>query len=224
MEAPPSITSYSDRQRALQAFDDTKAGVKGLVDAGVQKIPDIFVHPPDTFDKNSETFGFFQVVNHGIPMTVLQEMLQGVHRFFEQDTEVKKQFYTRDYTKKVVYNTNYDFFNSPATNWRDSFACFMAPPPQPGEFPEPCRTGCEESALLSSDEDCSEISDYDLVGIFSVCEKFNDVNLISKGSKRVKKNTGKDLQMSRRNNEPRKGRDMDTIPDRTKEKNLTRRS
>ncbi|KAL8104943.1 hypothetical protein AgCh_028922 [Apium graveolens] len=170
MEAPPSITSYSDRQRELQAFDDTKAGVKGLVDAGVQKIPDIFVHPLDTFDKNSgdkckeftipiidleclnkdptshkvrctsETFDFFQVVNHGIPVTVLEEMLQGLHRFFEQDTEVKKQFYTRDYTKKVVYNTNYDFFSSPAANWRDSFSCFMAPsPPQPDELPEPCR-------------------------------------------------------------------------------------
>ncbi|KAK1379871.1 RNA polymerase Rpb7-like, N-terminal domain [Heracleum sosnowskyi] len=54
MEAPPSITSYSGRQRELQAFDDTKAGVKGLVDAGVQKIPYIFVHPPDAFAKNSD--------------------------------------------------------------------------------------------------------------------------------------------------------------------------
>ncbi|KAK1379867.1 2-oxoglutarate 2OG and FeII-dependent oxygenase superfamily protein [Heracleum sosnowskyi] len=178
MEAPPSITFYSDRQRQLQAFDDTKAGVKGLVDAGVEKIPDIFVHAPDAFDKNSgdvckeltipiidlecldkdpmshqeivdkvrcasETFGFFQVVNHGIPVTVLEEMLHGVHRFFEQDTVVKKQFYTRDYTKKVVYkyNTNYDFFSSPAAHWRDSFSCFMAPspPPQPDELPELCR-------------------------------------------------------------------------------------
>ena len=176
MEAPvPLIASYSNRLRELQAFDDTKAGVKGLVDAGVQKIPNIFVHPADAFDKNpidkckefsipiidlkglnndltshqeivdkvrcaSETFGFFQVVNHGIPLNVLEEMLHGVHRFFEQDTEVKKQFYTRDYTKKVVYNTNFDLFSAPAANWRDTFICFMAPsPPQPEELPAPCR-------------------------------------------------------------------------------------
>ena len=33
-----------DRLRELKAFDDTKAGVKGLVDAGVAAIPAIFHH------------------------------------------------------------------------------------------------------------------------------------------------------------------------------------
>ncbi|WOH12736.1 hypothetical protein DCAR_0832246 [Daucus carota subsp. sativus] len=174
MEAPLSTTSSSNRQRELQAFDDTKAGVKGLVESGVQKIPSIFVHPPDAFDKNSnhkckefsipvvdlgcldkdpmshqeivdkvrcasETFGFFQVVNHGIPVTVLEEMLHGVHRFFEQDTEVKKQFYTRDLSRKVVYNSNFDLFTGRAANWRDSLSCSMAPSPPLEELPEPCR-------------------------------------------------------------------------------------
>uniref|UniRef100_A0A0D3FMN1 Non-haem dioxygenase N-terminal domain-containing protein n=1 Tax=Oryza barthii TaxID=65489 RepID=A0A0D3FMN1_9ORYZ len=36
-----------DRLRELKAFDDTKAGVKGLVDAGVTAVPRIFHHPPD---------------------------------------------------------------------------------------------------------------------------------------------------------------------------------
>ena len=34
-----------DRKRELKAFDDSKSGVKGLVDAGVTKIPRIFIHP-----------------------------------------------------------------------------------------------------------------------------------------------------------------------------------
>ncbi|RLN28382.1 DIBOA-glucoside dioxygenase BX6-like [Panicum miliaceum] len=37
-----------DRQRELQAFDDTKAGVKGLVDAGVTAVPAIFHIAPES--------------------------------------------------------------------------------------------------------------------------------------------------------------------------------
>ncbi|GKA94964.1 2-oxoglutarate (2OG) and Fe(II)-dependent oxygenase superfamily protein [Tanacetum coccineum] len=43
-----------------------------------------------------ETWGFFQIVNHGIPISMLEEMKKGVKGFFEQDDEVKKQWYTRD--------------------------------------------------------------------------------------------------------------------------------
>uniref|UniRef100_M8BYG2 1-aminocyclopropane-1-carboxylate oxidase-1-like protein n=1 Tax=Aegilops tauschii TaxID=37682 RepID=M8BYG2_AEGTA len=39
------MASNSDRLCALKAFDDTKAGVKGLADAGVTTIPSIFHHP-----------------------------------------------------------------------------------------------------------------------------------------------------------------------------------
>ncbi|KAK6138890.1 hypothetical protein DH2020_027371 [Rehmannia glutinosa] len=172
------VQSKYDRARELKAFDDTKAGVKGLVDAGIEKIPQIFILPKDNktneaeadnFDKvdfsipvidlegigndsklhqeivekirhASESWGFFQVVNHGIPVSVLEEMLRGVRRFNEQDGEVKKQFYTRDVTRKVVYNSNFDLYTSPAANWRDTFFCFMAPnPPKPEELPDSCR-------------------------------------------------------------------------------------
>ncbi|KAL2453371.1 1-aminocyclopropane-1-carboxylate oxidase1 [Abeliophyllum distichum] len=164
-----------DRARELKAFDDAKTGVKGLVDARVEKIPQIFVSPSDNVEEvsdtnradfsipvidleaiendpighekivekirdASETWGFFQVVNHGIPVSVLEEMLRGVRRFFEQETEVKKQFYTRDVTQKVVYNSNSDLYSSPVANWRDTFFCFMAPnPPKPEELPDACR-------------------------------------------------------------------------------------
>ncbi|XP_074284171.1 uncharacterized protein LOC141608726 [Silene latifolia] len=70
----------------------------------------------------SETWGFFQVVNHGIPIEVLNNMIDGTRMFHEQDDEVKKQFYSRDRTKVVTYNTNYDFYKSKAANWRDSLS------------------------------------------------------------------------------------------------------
>ena len=164
-----------DRLRELKAFDDTKAGVKGLVDEGVAKIPRLFHHPPDEFvmasklgnteytipvidlaevgkdpssrqeiigriREASERWGFFQVVNHGIPVTVLEDLKDGVQRFHEQDIEEKKELYTRDHMKPLVYNSNFDLYSSPALNWRDSFMCYLAPnPPKPEDLPVVCR-------------------------------------------------------------------------------------
>ncbi|KAL9240340.1 hypothetical protein vseg_014574 [Gypsophila vaccaria] len=167
------VSPSSERLAQLKAFDDTKKGVKGLVDAGVTAIPPIFIHsfdglPPSKtittpisvptidlkgFETDStrradtvervrealETWGFFQVVNHGIPLDVLQDMLEGVRRFFEQDDEVKKTYYARDYSGNLVYNSNFDLFSGKYTNWRDTFSCHMAPvPPNPEGLPTAC--------------------------------------------------------------------------------------
>ncbi|ESW21292.1 hypothetical protein PHAVU_005G058500 [Phaseolus vulgaris] len=165
----------TERVRELKEFDDTKAGVKGLADQGITKIPRVFHHPPDEqvkvstsggeaddipvidlaeVDKDpslrqgvidrikeaSEKWGFFQVVNHGIPVTVLEDLKDGVCRFYEQDTEVKKDLYTRDHKKPFVYNSNFDIYSSPALSWRDTFFCYLAPnPPKPQDLPAVCR-------------------------------------------------------------------------------------
>lgn len=166
-----------DRKAELTAFDETKTGVKGLVDAGITEVPRIFILPsPENLNSDqpsrlelilptidlegvnedpirrkeviekvkdaSESWGFFQLVNHGIPISVLEEMINGVMRFHEQDNELKKQWYTRDVNEKsrVLYNSNFDLYVAPVTNWRDSFYCAMAPnPPQPNVLPPPCR-------------------------------------------------------------------------------------
>ncbi|KAJ1694875.1 hypothetical protein LUZ63_011573 [Rhynchospora breviuscula] len=160
-----------DRASEIKAFDETKLGVKGLVDAGITKIPQFFVQPPvqsspkslpveipvidltgvesdvvlrsevvKQVKSASETFGFFQVVNHGIPLEVLDEMLEGVRRFHEAEVEIKKKYYTRDVSKKVVYNSNFDLYEGLAANCRDTMLVNMAPePPKLDELPVVCR-------------------------------------------------------------------------------------
>lgn len=168
------LTPELDRKSEIQAFDETKTGVKGLLDGGITKLPRIFIHEEqqqelrteptsgisqksipvidlrDLADQRgeiiakirsaSEEWGFFQIVNHEIPVSILDKMIEGVRQFHEQDTEVKKQYYTRDFTRKVAYNSNFDLYQAPAANWRDSIYVIMAPnPPQPEELPLACR-------------------------------------------------------------------------------------
>ncbi|XP_030975430.1 1-aminocyclopropane-1-carboxylate oxidase homolog 1-like [Quercus lobata] len=170
------MESNYDRRSELKAFDESKAGVKGLVDAGVEKIPRIFIHEQNKhynvsdsscdskfsipiidfegIDKDvtlrdnivnkvrdaCENWGIFQVVNHGVEVTVLDEIIDRIRGFHEQDLEVKKEFYTRDFSRSFIYNTNFYFYQAPAANWRDTIYCSMAPsPPNPAELPEICR-------------------------------------------------------------------------------------
>ncbi|KAL9240335.1 hypothetical protein vseg_014569 [Gypsophila vaccaria] len=70
----------------------------------------------------SEDWGFFQLVNHGIPSEVLSNMIEGTRMFHEQNDEAKKRFYSRDRNEVVTYHTNYDLYKSKAANWRDSLS------------------------------------------------------------------------------------------------------
>nr|CAB3480831.1 unnamed protein product [Digitaria exilis] len=169
-----ATTGGYDRRRELQAFDDTRLGVKGLVDAGVTAIPAIFHHAPDddgldlkaACDDNdtatipvidlsgaapredvvarvraaTEAVGFFQVVNHGVPDELMAAMLAGVRRFNEGPVEAKQRLYTRDTAYKVRFSSNFDLFQSPAANWRDTLFVDLAPaPPRPEDLPDAVR-------------------------------------------------------------------------------------
>ena len=125
---PAEKVSDYDRESEVKSFDDTKLGVKGLVDAGLTKIPWMFIEERQTtgmitwgstespesvpvidfkdMDKDAavrteiikkvgeacEHWGFFQVVNHGIPESVLNGIIDGIRIFHEQDAETKKEW------------------------------------------------------------------------------------------------------------------------------------
>ncbi|KAG4210306.1 hypothetical protein ERO13_A02G037800v2 [Gossypium hirsutum] len=104
-----------DKEKELKAFDNSKAGVKGLVDAGITKVPRMFIRSDissntlettkktqynipvidlqgieddprrhkeisDEVRHASETWGFFQIVNHGIPLISNDAFVSVEHR------------------------------------------------------------------------------------------------------------------------------------------------
>ncbi|XP_055812699.1 1-aminocyclopropane-1-carboxylate oxidase homolog 1-like [Solanum dulcamara] len=158
-----------------KAIDDTKAGVKGLVDSGIVEIPRIFVRPPhelaeeltmskstlqvpvvdlcgievedgrkkivDEIREACEKWGFFQLINHGVPSSVLEGMIDGTRKFHEQDVEVKKVYYSSDPTRGVRYESNIQLLTTKGrtATWKDTLYVNELVS-EPEEIPEVCRT------------------------------------------------------------------------------------
>ncbi|KAF3432130.1 hypothetical protein FNV43_RR26869 [Rhamnella rubrinervis] len=146
-----------DRAEELKQFDESRAGVKGLVDSGLTAIPRIFIHPPETLsdlkphsnsistsipivdlsdrrsaivDKISHAareLGIFQVTNHGIPSETLDRTIAAIKAFNDQPAEIRSRFYTRNFGSAVFYISNSDLYHSKAASWRDSLFMKLAP-------------------------------------------------------------------------------------------------
>ncbi|KAK6781018.1 hypothetical protein RDI58_023202 [Solanum bulbocastanum] len=163
-----------DPSNEKKAIDDTKAGVKGLVDSGIVEIPRIFIRPSHELAEEltmckstlqvpvvdlsgievederkkivneirdaSEKWGFFQLINHGVPSSVLEGMIDGTRKFHEQDVEVKQEYYSSDPTRGVRFESNLQLLTTKGRNatWKDTLYISKLVS-EPDEIPEVCR-------------------------------------------------------------------------------------
>jgi isopenicillin N synthase-like dioxygenase len=92
-----------------------------------------------------ESWGFFLVVNHGIPQQVIDKVIKSMIAFHEMDMEEKREYYTRDGSKRVIFNCNNFMYNVKEVTWKDTLVCKMAPAqPDWEDLPEICRDIMEE--------------------------------------------------------------------------------
>ncbi|XP_022717457.1 feruloyl CoA ortho-hydroxylase 1-like [Durio zibethinus] len=126
-------------------------GVKGIVDAGISKVPQAYIQPlaeqigkknaskhelppidlsrlygPDHDEvvkeivRAAETLGFFQVVNHGVPVELLESLKEAAHNFFGLPPE-RKAVYRKEVspTPLVKYGTSFVPEKEKALEWKD---------------------------------------------------------------------------------------------------------
>ncbi|KAH9621298.1 hypothetical protein KSS87_013289 [Heliosperma pusillum] len=159
-QSPEDHQTY-DHQKEVNEFEETKLGVKGLIDSGITQIPRIFHHPPENRipvpDSNSDSdsdsdsipvidllgtpredavekvrdactkYGFFQIVNHGVPVSLLGRLVDAIRAFHEQPAEVRKEYYNRGMGTGCNYFSNVDLFVSKAASWRDTLSIRLGP-------------------------------------------------------------------------------------------------
>ncbi|KAM0952770.1 putative oxoglutarate/iron-dependent dioxygenase, non-heme dioxygenase domain-containing protein [Dioscorea sansibarensis] len=174
------FSATTGRVTALKEFDDTKTGVKGLVDSGIASVPAIFHHPNICFSISSAThlsiptvdlslprpiavdlvrsacrdWGFFQLVNHGIPLSTIENTISAVRSFHELPAAIRSQHYSRVHGAPVRYFSNTDLFLSSAATWKDTLKVSFGPVrPELDQIPEVCR-----SELVAWDESAKEVA------------------------------------------------------------------
>ncbi|XP_057517649.1 protein DOWNY MILDEW RESISTANCE 6-like [Amaranthus tricolor] len=91
----------------------------------------------------SHDFGFFQVINHGVPRKLLDATREVVKELFELPIEEKSKIYSLDLSKIcMLYSSNVDYEREEIHNWRDSLRLVCTPleecihswPEKPPEF------------------------------------------------------------------------------------------
>ncbi|CAL1379463.1 unnamed protein product [Linum trigynum] len=125
----------ADSEEAAGLFDETKGGVKGVVDSGITTVPKLFRLSPQTASQYGTTRSkspcpfavpvidmkdlesqctvvveeirrtaaelvMFQLVNHGVEESVMEDMMAEARQFHEQPTEFKQAYNSRDETER----------------------------------------------------------------------------------------------------------------------------
>ncbi|KAF7830805.1 protein DOWNY MILDEW RESISTANCE 6 [Senna tora] len=99
-----------------------------------------------------KSYGFFQVINHGVSVEAVKKMTEVAYEFFSLPVEEKMKLYSDDPSKTVRLSTSFNVKKEKVHNWRDYLRLHCYPlhhylphwPSNPPSFKETVRNYCTE--------------------------------------------------------------------------------
>uniref|UniRef100_A0A5B6ZBA4 feruloyl-CoA 6-hydroxylase n=1 Tax=Davidia involucrata TaxID=16924 RepID=A0A5B6ZBA4_DAVIN len=155
-------------------------GVKGLAELGLDTLPKQYIQPleerqclsnivpeesipiidmsncnwgdvAESICDAAEKWGFFQIVNHGVPLGVLQNVKDATHRFFGLPAE-EKNSYSKDNspTNSVRFGTSFSPKVEKALEWKDYLSLFYVSDDEAAQlWPAACKDEALEFMRMS---------------------------------------------------------------------------
>ncbi|KAJ4955698.1 hypothetical protein NE237_012481 [Protea cynaroides] len=102
------------------------------------------------------SYGFFQVINHGVPLELTEKMQEIAQDFFNLPLDEKLKYYSDDPSKTMRLSTSFNVKKETVHNWRDYLRLHCYPledyvqewPTQPSSFKEVVSTYCRQVRQL----------------------------------------------------------------------------
>ncbi|KAJ0249347.1 Feruloyl CoA ortho-hydroxylase 1 [Hirschfeldia incana] len=166
-----STSLFADPAEVTEFVVNKGNGVKGLSETGINALPRQYIQPleerlinkfvnesdeaipiidlsnPDKDEvaeavcDAAERWGFFQVINHGVPLDVLDNVKAATHRFFNLPVEEKSK-YTKEnsLSRNVRFGTSFSPRAEKALEWKDYLSLFFVSEGEAEQYwPEVCR-------------------------------------------------------------------------------------
>ncbi|KAJ6713473.1 OXIDOREDUCTASE 2OG-FE II OXYGENASE FAMILY PROTEIN [Salix purpurea] len=152
--APTLAVSFNDSSEINDFVLKKGNGVKGLSETGLDSLPEQYIQPLEermcdtkTMSQESvplidiskwddpevaeaiceaaEKWGFFQIINHGVPIEVLENVKEATHLFFGLSAEEKRK-YLKEFSpsKNVRFGTSFSPEAEKALEWKDYLSLF----------------------------------------------------------------------------------------------------
>ncbi|KAK6119551.1 hypothetical protein DH2020_046718 [Rehmannia glutinosa] len=130
-------------------------GVKGLSQINLKKIPNQFIQPPEerldhiqistqesvpiidvskwddpkvaeSICEAAAKWGFFQIINHGVPLDVLENVKRAAHDFFELPVEERRKYLKENSpTHTVMLTTSFNPLAEKVLEWKNNLVHFV---------------------------------------------------------------------------------------------------